>query len=286
VLPGVSQDHAQEPLGTVRGTPALDPLIKQASRDILNGAKHFVAFALATGFDRGVLPAPRPRVAQRAPLGKTGRILKKPQALLSLGSAQHPRPFLLEPVLAPCGVEMIRHQAGLVKRNPQVGQQRTHILAVVEHTKLPPDQPPDEPGGPTGRLTAHDQWTGLNQLAQAFLLLGSQLLGAPSTMAGDHAVQAVEEKGPLPVVETGGTAAPALAPHRHGHMVHQQVDQHRRPPHQTHIVFEGSLVQPRVQGFDSRSTGLYSDAHGGILLFREDRNVYGEIPPFAQGRQS
>src|SRR6266511_2438877 len=88
--------------------------------------------------------------------------------------------------------------------------------------------------------------------------------GPPSTMAVNQAVQAVEEKGPLPVVETGCTEAPALAQHRHGHVVHQQVDQHRRPPHQTHIVFEVGLLQPSVQGFDSRRTDLYSDANGCI----------------------
>src|SRR5713101_6493036 len=152
-LRGLLQDHLQEPLVTFRVEPTLDALIKQAPREILNGAKHFVSFALATGFDLRLLSAPRPRVAQRAPLGKTGLILKENQAFASLGGAQNPGPFLLEPVLAPCGVEMVRHKAGLLKRKPQVVQQRTHILAVVEQAKLPPDQHPDEHGGPTGRLT-------------------------------------------------------------------------------------------------------------------------------------
>src|SRR5215831_7692909 len=144
VLCGLLHEHLQEPLVTVRVKPTLDTLIKQASRAILNGTKHFVAFALATGFDLRLLAAPRPRVAQRAPLGKTGLILKENQALTSLGGAQNPGPVLLEPVLAPRGVEMIRHKAGLLKRKSQVVQQRTHILAVVEHAKLTPDQYPDE----------------------------------------------------------------------------------------------------------------------------------------------
>lgn len=42
---GVRQDHLQEGLVTVRVKPALDALIKQASREILNGAKYFGAFA-------------------------------------------------------------------------------------------------------------------------------------------------------------------------------------------------------------------------------------------------
>src|SRR5215831_10563925 len=118
VLCGLLHEHLQEPLVTVRVKPTLDTLIKQASRAILNNTKHFVTFALTTSFDRGLLPAPRPRVAQRTPLGKTGLILKENQALMSLGGAQNPGPFLLKPVLAPCSIEMIRDKTGLLKRKP------------------------------------------------------------------------------------------------------------------------------------------------------------------------
>jgi hypothetical protein len=104
-------------------------------------------------------------------------------------------------------------------------------------------------------------------------------------MTVDQAVQAVEEKGPLPVVETGGTEAPALAQHRDGSLVHQHIDQHGGASHQAHIVFEVGLLQLGVQGFDRRRTDLHSDAHGSILLFRYDRNVYGEIHPVAHGHQ-
>src|SRR5262244_3844745 len=116
VLRGLLHEPLQELLVTVRVKATFDTMIKQASRALLNGAKHFVALALATRFDRRLLPAPRPRVAQRAPLSKTGLILKENQALLSLGGAQHPGPFLLEPMWAPCGIEMIRDKTGLLKR--------------------------------------------------------------------------------------------------------------------------------------------------------------------------
>ena len=39
---------------------------------------------------------------------------------MSLGDAQNPGPFLLEPVLAPCGIEMIRYKAGLLNENPKL----------------------------------------------------------------------------------------------------------------------------------------------------------------------
>src|SRR5207249_7001821 len=39
------------------------------------------------------------------------------------------------------------------------------------------------------------------------------------------------------------------------------------------------------KNFNKRRTDLYSDAHGCILLYSCDRNVSGEIHPFAHGRQ-
>jgi hypothetical protein len=180
---------------------------------------------------------------------------------------------------------MIRHKPGLLKGKPQVVEQGTNILAVVEHPELAPDQYPDEHSVPTRCLTAHDEWPSLNQLPQAFFLPGGQLRTATTAMTGDQAVQAVEEKGPLPVVETGCTEAPALAQHRDGYLVHQHIDQHGGASHQAHIVLEVGLLQLGVQGFDRRRTELHSDAHGSILLFRYDRNVSGEIHPVAHGHQ-
>ena len=119
---------------------------------------------------------------------------------------------------------MIRHKAGLLKRKPQVVQQRTPILAVVEHAELTPDQHPDEHGGPTGRLAAHDEWTCLDQLHQALLLPGGQLRSATATMTIDQAVNAPQQKGLLPGIETGEAEAPALTQDRHGHLVHKEVD--------------------------------------------------------------
>src|SRR5262249_32458896 len=153
-------------------------LVKQAPREIVNRPKHLVAFPLATGFDLGLLASARPRGTQRAPLRKAGFILKQDQALPTLGSTQELWPVLLEPGVPTRGVEMIRHKAGLLERKPQVVQQRTHILTVVEHTELAPDQHSNEDRIPTGRLTAHGERTGVNQLHQAFLRAGGQLRAA------------------------------------------------------------------------------------------------------------
>src|SRR4029450_4619818 len=132
-------------------------------------------------------------------------------------------PCLLEPGWAPCGGEMLRHQAGLVKRPPHVVQHRPPLLAGGEHAKLPPAQPPDEPGGPTGRLTAHATWTCVAQLPQAWLLLGGQLWGATATLAVDQAVAPPPQPGLLPAIEASGAETPALTHHHHGHVGPQEV---------------------------------------------------------------
>jgi hypothetical protein len=53
-----------------------------------------------------------------------------------------PTMYLLRTVLS--GVEMIGHKARLLKGKAQVMEQRTHIMPIVEHAKLAPDQHPDE----------------------------------------------------------------------------------------------------------------------------------------------
>jgi predicted nucleic acid-binding protein len=60
---GLRHDHGEERLVTFRGKPALDALREQLPGEILNGAKDFGAFALATGFDLGLLAPLGPSVA-------------------------------------------------------------------------------------------------------------------------------------------------------------------------------------------------------------------------------
>src|SRR5438309_11766514 len=97
---------------------------------------------------------------------------------------------------------MIRYKAGLLKREPQVGPQRTHVLAVVEHAELTPAQHPEEDRVPTGCLKTHHEWPGLDQLDQAFLLPRSQLRSAATTMTRDQAVHTAQQQGLLPGIET------------------------------------------------------------------------------------
>src|SRR5512145_2594075 len=110
VLRGMSHDHGQEYLGTVRGESALNTLGKQSPREIVNSPKYLGALPLATGFDLGLLASARPGVTQRAPLCKAGCILKQDQTLPTLGSTQDLRPVFLEPGKPTRGVEMIRHK--------------------------------------------------------------------------------------------------------------------------------------------------------------------------------
>src|SRR5712692_3500963 len=233
---GLAHDHRQERLVTFRGESALDALIKQASREILNGTQDLVAFPFATGGHFGLVAAPRPRVTQGAPLGKTGLIFKEDQTLVTLGGAENRGPCLTAPGLSTCFIEMVRDKTRLLKRKPQIVEQRTHIMAIVEHAELTPDQDAEQDRVPTRCLKADHQWTGLNECDQAFFLVWGQLRSTPTAMLVDEAVHAAEHKGLTPLVETGGAEAPSLTEHLHGYLVYQQVEQHRGAPYQPHII--------------------------------------------------
>src|SRR5438874_3665075 len=220
MLGGVGHNGLQERLVTFGGEAALDACIEQAARAICNGPKDFVPFALATGFDLRLLATSRPRVAQGAPLRKADLIVKKDQPLATLGRPYNRRPFLLQPGEALGRVEMIRHKQDRLKLKSQVVEQGTDLLAVVEHTGLTPDQYPDADRVPTRALQAHHLWPSLDQLYQAFLLPGGQLRSAPAPWRGDQAVQATQQQGLLPAIDTGWAEAPALTQHRHGHVGH------------------------------------------------------------------
>src|SRR5215510_16509496 len=158
-------------------------------------------------------------------------------------------------------------------------------MTVVEDAKLAPDQHTDEARVPTGRLTAHDERTGLDQLHQAFLVLRSQLGGAATTVPVDHAGHTAQQQGLLPGIETRRAEAPALAQHRHRHLMYQQLKQHGEAPYQAHIIALIGVLKTTVEVFDSRTPELYPDAHGCILLVGCLASVLGEIHPCAHGSQ-
>jgi hypothetical protein len=58
-------------------------------------------------------------------------------------------------------VEMIGDKAGFLKRKAQIVKQRTDIVAVVEHTKLPPDEDANQDRIPTGGLKADHERLGI-----------------------------------------------------------------------------------------------------------------------------
>jgi hypothetical protein len=185
---------------------------------------------------------------------------------MALGGAQQPGPCLPEPGLAPCGLAMSRPQAGLGQRKPHVGQPRPHVLAVVAYAKLPPEQHAEEPGGPTGGLTAYDEWPCVDQRPSALLLRRGPLRAATATMAVDQAVKPPPPQGLRPAIEAGWAEAPARTHHRHGHGRHEAGNQDRGPPHHTHIIAPLGRLQTAEEVFDSGATERYPEAHGGLLL--------------------
>ena len=71
----------------------------------------------------------------------------------------------------------------------------------------------------------------VNQFGQPLPLPWGEL-GAPSpAMAVDQAVYPMQQEVLAPLIEARRTETPALTQHRHGHVVHQQVDQHRGASH-------------------------------------------------------
>src|SRR5262245_65462008 len=157
VLRGLCHDPLQEGLVTVRVKPALDALIEQTPRKILNGAEDLIPFAFATGGDLRLVPPSCPGVAERAPLSKTGFIFKQDQAFHTFGCPYNRWPLVPQPSQALGGVKMVRHKARLLKRKAQVVQQGTDIVAVVQHPKLTPDQDPDEERVPKiGRASSRE----------------------------------------------------------------------------------------------------------------------------------
>src|SRR5437764_14178501 len=154
---------------------------------------------------------------------------------------------------------MIRHKAGRLKRKPQVVQQRTHVLTVVEHAELPPDEHPEQDGGPTGRLTAYDERPGLNQLDQAFLLARGQLRPAPAAMVIGQAVHPLQQECLPPLGDAGEAEAPARPQALDRHVVYEQVDQHGGPPYKSDIIALIGVLKTAVEVFDGGLTDLYPD---------------------------
>ena len=104
-------------------------------------------------------------------------------------------------------------------------------------------------------------------------------------MTRDQAVHTAQQQGLLPVIETRQAEAPALAQYRHRHLLHQQIEQHGEAPHQAHIIALIGVLKTLVEVVDGRTTELYSDAHGCILLLGSLVSVLGEIYPCAHGSQ-
>ncbi len=107
VFPGVSHDHLHKCLVTVGVESALDALIKQTPRAMVNSPVHLGAFARATGGHLGLPATPRPGITSGAPLRKADFIFEEDHAFTTLGSTQNRRPFVPQPGLTAGFIEMV-----------------------------------------------------------------------------------------------------------------------------------------------------------------------------------
>jgi hypothetical protein len=90
-------------------------LIKETSREVIDQTKDLIAFPLARCFDHRLLPTPRPRIRERAPLREAGFIAKQQQGFLGLRPAQNLWPRCGTPLLPLAFIEMIRDESRFLR---------------------------------------------------------------------------------------------------------------------------------------------------------------------------
>ena len=95
------------------------PLIKAVPSEVIDQAEDFIAFALATRLDLGLLAAPRPRVRERAPLRERRFIAKQQQGLALFRAAQQLWPRRGAPRLPFVFIQMIGDQSRFLQLKPK-----------------------------------------------------------------------------------------------------------------------------------------------------------------------
>jgi hypothetical protein len=108
-------------------------------------------------------------------------------------------------------VQVIRDEARLLKREPEIGQQDRHVVDVVRDLELPRDDLLDQQGVPTAGLEPRRLRPGGDDLGQPLLLGLGQLRGPTTAPAYAESVHALQEEGMHPAVQRGPTDPHAAA---------------------------------------------------------------------------
>src|SRR5262245_7487451 len=149
-LGGLRQDTCEKGnVGSGVQAPVL-PLIKEVPGEVIDQAEDFIAFALATRLDLGLLAAPRPRVRERAPLRERRFIAKQQQSLLLLGTVQYVWPRRGAPRLPFVFIQMRGDKGRFLKAEAQVLQQLSDVEDVVEDAEAVVNQLLDHGRTPAG----------------------------------------------------------------------------------------------------------------------------------------
>src|SRR5215467_568549 len=149
-LCGLRQDTREK--GNVGGRveATVLPLIKEVPREVVDQTEDFIAFALATSLNLGLLAAPRPGVCERAPLRERRFIAKEQQGLPFFGTAQYLWPRRGAPRLPFVFIKMIGDKGRFLKAKAQVLQQLGYVEDVVEDAEAVGNQLLDHGRTPAG----------------------------------------------------------------------------------------------------------------------------------------
>src|SRR5215510_1125190 len=139
------------------------PLIKEVPREVIDQAEDFIAFALTTRLDLGLLAAPRPRVRERAPLRERRFIAKQQQGLPCFGTAQYLGPRRRAPRLPFGFIQMSGDKGRFLKAKAQGLQQLGDVEDVVEDAEAVVNQLLDHGRTPAGAAEPRLDWPFVNE---------------------------------------------------------------------------------------------------------------------------
>src|SRR5215510_15083200 len=183
---------------TLGSWPTVLPLIKEVPREVVDQAEDFIAFALTTRLDLGLLAAPCPRVRERAPLRERRFIAKQQQGLSLFGTAQDVWPRRGTPRLPFGFIQMIGDKGRFLKAKAQVLQQLGDVEDVVEDAEAVGNQLLDHGRTPAGTAEPRLDRPLIKEGGESGLLRRGEFGWAPCGLLARCTLEAIATEHPDP----------------------------------------------------------------------------------------